>query len=83
MAAAERSVRTIFSEALDWIDRSLPGTRGEGREGALFTTRANPAKLVRGGRRMQPRPGTFAGIGLALNGVATAVLVPVLLGWLR
>jgi predicted murein hydrolase (TIGR00659 family) len=27
--------------------------------------------------------GTFAGIGLALNGVATAVLVPVLLGWLR
>jgi putative effector of murein hydrolase len=32
---------------------------------------------------MQPRPGTFAGIGLALNGVATAVLVPVLLGWLR
>ncbi|MGZ6126469.1 MAG: LrgB family protein [Myxococcales bacterium] len=27
--------------------------------------------------------GTFAGIGLALNGVATAVLVPILLGWLR
>ncbi|MGZ6123752.1 MAG: LrgB family protein [Myxococcales bacterium] len=27
--------------------------------------------------------GTFAGIGLALNGVATAVLVPVLLRWLR
>jgi predicted murein hydrolase (TIGR00659 family) len=27
--------------------------------------------------------GTFAGIGLALNGVATAILVPILLGWLR
>jgi putative effector of murein hydrolase len=27
--------------------------------------------------------GTFAGIGLALNGVATAVLVPILLDWLR
>jgi predicted murein hydrolase (TIGR00659 family) len=27
--------------------------------------------------------GTFAGIGLALNGVATAVLVPILLAWLR
>ena len=27
--------------------------------------------------------GTFAGIGLALNGVATAILVPLLLGWLR
>src|SRR6267143_1840250 len=27
--------------------------------------------------------GTFAGIGLALNGITTAVLVPILLGWLR
>ena len=27
--------------------------------------------------------GTFAGIGLALNGFATAVLVPILSGWLR
>jgi len=27
--------------------------------------------------------GTFAGIGLALNGVATAILVPILLPWLR
>jgi predicted murein hydrolase (TIGR00659 family) len=27
--------------------------------------------------------GTFAGIGLALNGVATAVLVPILLAWVR
>jgi predicted murein hydrolase (TIGR00659 family) len=27
--------------------------------------------------------GSFAGIGLALNGVATSVLVPILLSWLR
>jgi len=27
--------------------------------------------------------GTFAGIGLALNGVATAILVPILFPWLR
>jgi putative effector of murein hydrolase len=27
--------------------------------------------------------GTFAGVGLALNGVATAILVPVLLRWLQ
>jgi putative effector of murein hydrolase len=27
--------------------------------------------------------GTFAGIGLALNGVATAILVPILMSWMR
>jgi putative effector of murein hydrolase len=33
--------------------------------------------------QMNELAGTFAGIGLALNGVATAILVPILLGWLR
>ena len=33
--------------------------------------------------QMNELAGAFAGIGLALNGVATAILVPILMSWLR
>ena len=55
------------------------------RRTALAAGLALPALAAGGAARAQEgeTAGTFAGIAMATNGIATALLAPLLLAWLR
>ena len=68
---------TIVTPLLDWL--RIRDWRGRGFSAGVAAHGLGAARAF----QLNELAGTFAGIGLALNGVATAILAPLLIGWLR
>jgi predicted murein hydrolase (TIGR00659 family) len=68
---------TIVTPLLDWL--RIRDWRGRGFSAGVAAHGLGAARAF----QLNELAGTFAGIGLALNGVATAILAPLLIRWLR